>query len=77
LINPETNTFDQESFNDYAKASDNYDTERQNEIEDLLGKRIYGDEYDPNLHRIAVGSLLSKEELAKTSLANWDNYNRL
>ena len=77
LINPETNTFDQELFNDYAKASDNYDTERQNEIEDLLGKRIYGDEYDPNLHRIAVGSLLSKEELAKTFLANWDNYNRL
>lgn len=77
LINPETHTFDQEIFNDYATARDNLDEEWQNELKDTLGKRIYGDKYDPVEDRGTIGSLLSNEELAKSFLANQDNYNRL
>lgn len=77
LINPETHTFDQEIFNDYAIARDNLDEEWQNELKDTLGKRIYGDKYDPVEDRGTIGSLLSNEELAKSFLANQDNYNRL
>lgn len=77
LINPETHTFDQEIFNDYATARDNLDEEWQNELKDTLGKRIYGDKYDPVEDRGTIGSLLSNEELAKSFLANQDNYNRI